>query len=149
MKRWDSSAVGLHHVARHPERTDETQGKNVGANGWERPDGDRNLSEGDDAPQNSQHGPRPVAFQVEVLKGRLSLGEAPNEACEGGQCDEREHAVHHGALEIPHAKASDKAGKKHPLDGRDVKAHGSAEVKGILEISQRDACSLHLHGDWC
>jgi len=52
-------------------------------------------------------------------------------------------------LEIPHAKTSDEAGEKHPLDGRDVKAHGSAEVKGILEISQRDACSLHLHGDWC
>jgi hypothetical protein len=50
-------------------------------------------------------------------------------------------------LKIPNAKTSDEAGKKHSLDGRDVKAHRSTEVKGILEISQREACSLHLHVD--
>ena len=144
MKRWDSSAVGLHQVTRHPKRTDERQGKNVGPNGWKRPNGDRNLSKSDDAPQNGQHGPGSVPFQIEVLKGRLSLRKTPNEGGKGAQCYECQHPVHHGALKVPHAKTSDEAGEKHPLYGRDVKAHEATEVKGILEISQRETCCQRL-----
>ena len=136
----DSSSARLHHVARQPERADEGQRKKVSASGRERPDGNGQLSKDHDAQDDGQHVPGATSRQIEVIKGRFSLRDGPNDARERTQCDEGQHAVHDRSLEKPNPQTGDEARTEHALDGGYREAHELGQGKGILQFSQRSVC---------